>query len=75
MTKDWANGVGHFPVRQILLQIVLRAVITSPPPAWTSFAVVLSTPADFPFFSDCTQPSLLSEGWGGRPVCVSGDSL
>ena len=30
------------------------------PPAWTSFAGMLSTPADFPFFSDCT-------GSPGRP--------
>ena len=29
MTKDWVHGVGHSPVCQILLQIVVRAVITS----------------------------------------------
>ena len=28
MTKDWFHGVGHSPVCQILLQIVMRAVIT-----------------------------------------------
>ena len=28
MTKDWVHGVGHSPVCQILLQIVMRAVIT-----------------------------------------------
>ena len=27
MTKDWVHGVGHSPVCQILLQIVVRAVI------------------------------------------------
>ena len=52
MTKDWVHGVGHSPVCQILLQIVVRAVITSSPPALTSSAGMLSTPADFPFFSD-----------------------
>ena len=52
MAKDWVHGVGHSPVCQILLQIVVRAVITSFPPAWTSSAGMLSTPADFPFFSD-----------------------
>ena len=52
--KDWICGVGHFPVCQILLQIIVRAVITSSPPAWTSSAWMLSTPADFPFFNDCT---------------------
>ena len=65
MTKDWVHGVGHSPVRQILLQIVVRAVITSSPPAWTSSAGMLSTPADFPFFSDCTaaSTSVRKMGW------------
>ena len=65
MTKDWAHGVGHSPVCQILLQIVVRAVITSSPPAWTSSAEMLSTPADFPFFNDCTaaSTSLRRMGW------------
>ena len=51
MTKDWVHGGGHSPVRQILLQIVVRAVITSSAPAWTDSARTLSTPADFPFFN------------------------
>ena len=65
MTKDWVHGVGHSPVCQILLQTVVRAVITSSPPAWTSSAVMLSTPADFPLFSDCTaaSTSLRRKGW------------
>ena len=65
MTKDWIHGVGHSPVCQILLQIVVRAVITSSPPAWTSSAGMLLTPADFPFFSDCTaaSTSLRRMGW------------
>ena len=46
MTKDWVNGVGHSPVCQILLQIVVRAVITSSPPAWTSSAGMLSSPSE-----------------------------
>ena len=59
MTKDWVYGVGHSPVCQILLQIVVRAVITSSPPAWTSSAGMLSTPAD------CTaaSTSLQRMGW------------
>ena len=36
MSKDWVHGVGHSPVCQILLQIVVRMVITSSSPAWTS---------------------------------------
>ena len=49
MTKDWVRGVGHSPVCQIFSQIVMRAVVTFPP-ARTSSAWMLSTPADFPFF-------------------------
>ena len=40
MTKDLVHGVGHSPVCQILLQIVVRAVITFSPPAWTSFVEI-----------------------------------
>ena len=48
-----------------LLQIFVIAVITSSPPAWTSSAGMLSTPADFPFFNDCTaaSTSLRRMGW------------
>ena len=67
MTKDWVHGVGHSPVCQILLQIALRAVITSSPPALTSSAEIFLTPADFPFFNDCTAASTSS-------LCLSGDS-
>ena len=65
MTKDWVHGVGHSPVCQILSQIVVKAVITSSPPAWTGSAGMLSTPADFPFFNDCTaaSTSLRRMGW------------
>ena len=69
MTKDWVHGVGHSLVCQILLQIVVRAVITFSPPIWTSSDRRLSTPADFPFFSDCTAASTLWEG-GGVVICV-----
>ena len=59
------HGVGHSPVCQTLLQIIVRTVITSSPLAWTSSAGMLSTPADFPFFSDCTavSTSLRRIGW------------
>ena len=46
------TGVGHSPVCQILLQIVVRAVIASSPPIWTSSTGLMSTTADFPFFND-----------------------
>ena len=65
MTKDWVHGVGHCPVCQILVQIVVRGVITSSAPAWTSSAGMLSTSADFPFFIGCTatSTSLRRMGW------------
>ena len=68
MTKDWVHGVGQSPVRQILLQIVVRAVIAFSPSAWTStgecFRLQLTS------FSSVIvlQPPLLRKGWGGRPL-------
>ena len=71
MIKDWVHGVGHSPVCQILLQIVVRAVIASSPPAWTSVAGMLSTLADFISPVIVVQPTLLCEGWCGHPlVCL-----
>ena len=65
MTKERVHRVCYFPVCQILLQLVVRAVITSYSTAWTSSAGMLSTPADFPFFSDCTaaSTSVRRMGW------------
>ena len=65
MTEDWVPGVGHSPVCQIVLQIVVRAVITSSPPAWSGSAGMLWTPTDLPFFNDCTavSTSLRRMGW------------
>ena len=54
MAKDWVHGVGHSRDCQILSQIVVRAVITSSPPALASSAGMLLTPANYPFFNDCT---------------------
>ena len=73
MTKDWVYGVGHSPVCQILLQIVVRVVITSFPPAWTSSAGMLSTQADIFSFNDCTaaSTSLRRMGWSSS-VCIWG---
>ena len=73
IVKDCVHAVGHSPVCQILPQIVVRAVIISSPPAWTSSAGLLSTPAVFPFFNDCTaaSTSLRRIGWSSS-VCVWG---
>ena len=48
-------------------------MITSSPPAWTSSAGMLSTPADFPFFNDYTaaSTSVRRMGWSSSvSVCV-----
>ena len=64
--SDWVHGVGHSPVLQILLQISVRTSVMVSPPAWTSSAGILSTPADFPFFSDATAISTSSQRIGCR---------
>ena len=61
---DWVHVVGHSPVFQILLQIVLRISIMASPPAWTISACMLSTPADFPIFSALTAASTSSHRIG-----------
>ena len=59
ITKDWVHGVGHSPMCQNLLQIVVRVVITSSPHARPSSAGMLSTPADFPSSMIVLQPPLV----------------
>ena len=71
----WVQGFGHSPVCQILLQIVTRAVITSSPPAWTSFARKLSNPSDLLSSMIVLQPPPLCKGWGCCPLYLSADSL
>ena len=68
---DWVHAVGHSPVCQILLQVVVRAVIAYSPPARNSSAGMLSALADFPFFNDCTAAftSLRRMGWSSS-VCA-----
>ena len=64
--SDWVHGVGHSPVLQILLQISLKTSIMVSPPAWTSSAGILSTPADCSFFNDATAISTSSIRIGCR---------
>ena len=73
MSKNWVHGVNLSPVCQILLQIVVRAAITSSPSAWIHSAGMLSATGDFPFFNDCTaaSTSLRRMGWLS-PVSVWG---
>ena len=56
--------VGHSPVFQILLQIVVRMSIIASLPAWTNSAGMLSTPADFLIFSALTAASTSSRSIG-----------
>ena len=56
--------IGHSPVFQILLQIVVRMSIMASPSAWTNSAGMLSTPADFPIFSALTAASTSSRRIG-----------
>ena len=56
--------VAHSPVFQILLQIEVRMSIMASPPAWTYSAGMLSTPADFRFFSALTARSTSSRRIG-----------
>ena len=74
MTKDWVHGVGHPPACKILLQIVVRAVITSSLQAWTVLLGCCRFQLTSPSSMIVLQPPLLCEGWGGHPLCLSGDS-
>ena len=55
--------VGHSPVFQILLQIVVRMSIMASSPAWTNSAGMLST-LTFPIFSALTAASTSSRRIG-----------
>ena len=72
MTKDWVQRVGHSPIRQILLQIVMSAVMMSSPSA------VLLGCCRLKLISLSSmivlQPPFLCKGPGGRLLCLSGDS-
>ena len=68
MTKDWVHGVCHSPVCQILLQIVVRAVITSScllGPILLGCCQFQLTPLSSIIV---LQLLLLCEGWGGCPL-------
>ena len=74
MTKDWVHSVGHSPICQILSQIVVRAVITSSPPASTILLGCCRLQLTSLSSVIVLQPPLLCEGLGGNPLCLSGDS-
>ena len=71
-SEVWVHRVGHSPVSQILLPIVFRAVITSSPPALLGPVLMRCCQLQLTFLSSMIvlQPPLLSEGWGGHPLCL-----
>ena len=72
ITSDWVQGVGHSPVCQILLQMLRSTSIMVSPPAWSSSAGMLSTPALFPGLSDFTSASTSSRRMGWLFMLVTG---
>ena len=64
ITDDVVHALGHSPACHILLHILVRKTISDSPPALISSPGMLSTPADFPLFSDlgATSTSVLSIG-------------
>ena len=58
--SDCVHGVGHSPVCQILLQILVRTSVTASPPCLISSAGILSIPADLPLFRDLIAASTSS---------------
>ena len=75
MNSDWVYDVGHSPVCQILLQIVVSASIMASPPACTSYTATLSAPADFSFFSDFTAASTSSRRMGSIYILDDGGTF
>ena len=69
MTKDWVHGVGHSPVCQILLQIVVPLHLLGPVLLGCCRLQLTSLSSMI-----VLQPSFLCEGWGGHPLCLSGYS-
>ena len=67
--------VGHYPVFQILLHIVVRMSIMASPPAWTNSAGMLSTPADFPVFCALTAASTSASGICGKLSTIGSPSV
>ena len=58
--KKSDKQVGHFTVFKILLQTQFRTSFMVSPSASTNHVGMLSTPADFPFFSALTAALILS---------------
>ena len=60
IVSDWVHVVGHSPVYQILLQMLVRMSINASPPFFNNSIGMLSFPAPFPFFNDLTAVSISS---------------
>ena len=69
MTKDWVHGVGHSAVccRRLSRERWLRLLHLLGPVLLRCCQLQLTS------LSSTIAPQLLCEGWGGRPLCLSGD--
>ena len=60
----FVHGVGHSPVSQILLHMIVKAEIMASPPFFINSAGMLSSPGDFPLSDISLPPPLPLLGWG-----------
>ena len=58
------HGVGHSPVSQILLQMLVKVESMASPPFFINSAGMLSSPGDFPLSDISLLPPLRLLGWG-----------
>ena len=70
MVKEWVHGIGHSPVCQILLQVVVRALYLLGPVLLGCCRLQLTSLSSM----NVLQPPILCEGWGGHPLRLSGNS-
>ena len=67
------SSLAHYTFFGLLFPLWPIILFFPPLPAWTSSAGMLSTPADFPFFSDCTAASTsLQRMWWLSSVSIRG---
>ena len=72
MIIDLVHGVGHSPVSQILLQMIVRVEIMASPPFFINSTGMLSSNDDFPLSGISLLLPLPLLGWGFVVVGVVG---
>ena len=71
--RDRIQGYGYSPVLEILSQMTVRALIMVLYPSFINSAGMLSSPADFPSFSNSTAASTSSRTMGEFVASYWGD--